>query len=46
MFRKSKLVDNKLDSSLNMNLLDVESQVLISYYLIQYHLILNYYLNS
>ena len=29
MFRKSKLVDNKLDSSLNMNLLDMESQVLI-----------------
>jgi hypothetical protein len=28
MFRKSKIGDNKLDSSLNMNLLDLESQVI------------------
>jgi len=29
MFRKSKLIDNKADSSLDMNLLDLESQVIL-----------------
>jgi len=36
MFRKSKIGENKLDSSLNMNLLDIESQVILNLNLLSF----------